>query len=34
MEYQKTKNPLDARSDKIPRFITKKRMEVHDHGGS
>ena len=34
MEYQKTKNLLDTRSDNVPRFITKKWVEVHDQLGS
>ena len=30
MEYQKVANLLDTTSDNVPRFITKKRMEVYD----
>ena len=30
MEYQKITNLLDTTSDNIPRFITKKWVEVHD----
>ena len=30
MEYQKIKNLLDNIPDKVPRFITKKWIEVHD----
>ena len=33
MEYQKTANLLDTTSDNIPRFITKKWVEVHDQSG-
>ena len=34
MEYQKIKNLLDTTSfDSVPRFITKKWIEVHDHSG-
>ena len=29
-EYQKIINLLDTTSDNIPRFITKKWIEVHD----
>ena len=34
MEYQKIKNLLDASSDNVPRFITKKWVKVHDQSGS
>ena len=34
MEYQKIINFLDTTSDNVPRFITKKQIEVHDHSGS
>ena len=34
MEYQKMTNLLDATSDNIPRFVTKKWTEVHDQPGS
>ena len=30
MEYQKIVNLLDTRSDTVPRFVTKKWIEVHD----
>ena len=30
MEYQKITNLLGNLPDKVPRFITKKRIEVHD----
>ena len=30
MEHQKIKNLLDNMPDKVPRFITKKWIEVHD----
>ena len=30
MEYQKIKKLLDTRSDNLPRFITKKWIEVHN----
>ena len=33
MEYQNIKNLLDNIPDKIPRFITKKWIEVHDQSG-
>ena len=33
MEYQKIKNLLDNIPDKVPRFITKKWIEVHDQSG-
>ena len=34
MEYQKITNLLDTTPDNVPRFITKKLMEVHDQSGS
>ena len=34
MEYQKFTNLLDATSDNVPRFITKKWIEVHDQSGN
>ena len=34
MEYQKITNLLGAKIDEIPRFITKKWLEVHDQSGS
>ena len=34
MEYQKITNLLDTTSDNVPRFITKKWVEVHDLSGS
>ena len=34
MEYQKITNLLDTKSDNVPRFITKKWVEVHDQSGS
>ena len=33
MEYQKSMNLLDATSDNVPRFNTKKWIEVHDQSG-
>ena len=33
MEYQKITNLLGKTSDKVPRFITKKWIEVHDQSG-
>ena len=33
MEYQKITNLLGNASDKFPRFITKKWIEVHDQSG-
>ena len=33
MEYQKIANLLGNTSDKVPRFITKKWIEVHDQSG-
>ena len=33
MEYQKITNLLDNIPDKVPRFITKKWIEVHDQSG-
>ena len=34
MEYQKIINLVDATLDEVPRFITKKWVEVHDQSGS
>ena len=34
MEYQKITNLLDETLDEVPRFITKKWVEVHDQSGS
>ena len=34
MEYQKITNVLVTKSDEVPRFITKKWVEVHDQSGS
>ena len=34
MEYQKITNLLDTTFDNIPRFITKKWIDVHDQSGS
>ena len=34
MEYQKITNLLDTTFDNVPRFITKKWIEVHDQSGS
>ena len=34
MEYHKITNLLDTTSDNVPRFITKKWVEVHDQSGS
>ena len=34
MEYQKITNLLGSTSDKVPRFITKKWIEVHDQSGT
>ena len=31
MEYQKITKLLGNTSDKVPRFITKKWIEVHNH---
>ena len=33
MEYQKITNLLRSTSDKVPRFITKKWIEVYDQSG-
>ena len=33
MEYQKITKLLGNTSDKVPRFITKKGIEVHDQSG-
>ena len=34
MEYQMITNLLGSTSDKVPRFITKKWIEVHDQSGT
>ena len=34
MEYQKITNLLGNITDKVPRFITKKWIEVHDQSGT
>ena len=34
MEYQKITDLLGNRPDKVPRFITKKWIEVHDQSGT
>ena len=34
MEYQKITNLLGTTLDKVPRFIIKKWVEVHDQSGS
>ena len=34
MEYQKITNLLGTTLDEVPRFITKKWVEVHDQSGS
>ena len=34
MEYQKITNLLGTTTDEIPRFTTKKWVEVHDQSGS
>ena len=34
MKYQKITNLQDTRLDEVPRFITKKWVEVHDQSGS
>ena len=34
MEYQKITDLLGNISDKVPRFITKKWMKVHDQSGT
>ena len=34
MEYQKITNLLDTTPDNVPRFITKKLVEVHGQSGS
>ena len=33
MEYQRIANLLGNTSDKVPRFIIKKRIKVHDQSG-
>ena len=34
MEYQKITNFLGTTIDEIPRFVTKKSVEVHDQSGN
>ena len=34
MEYQKIINLLDPTSNNVPRFITKKWIEVHDQSNN
>ena len=34
MEYQKITNLLGTTLDEVPRFITKKWIEVHDQSGN
>ena len=34
LEYQKITNLLGARLSKVPKFITKKWIEVHDQSGT
>ena len=34
MEYQKVTNLFGNISDKVPKFITKKWIEVHDQSGN
>ena len=34
MEYQKIKTLLGNIPDKVPRFITKKWIQVHDQSGT
>ena len=34
MEYQKITNLLDTTPDNVPRFITKKLIEVHNQSAS
>ena len=34
MEYQKITNLLGTTFDSVPRFITKKWVEVHDQSGN
>ena len=34
MEYQKITNLFDTMLDEVPRFVTKKWVEVHDQAGS
>ena len=33
MEYQKIKNLLDNIRDEVPKFITKKWIEIHGQSG-
>ena len=34
MEYQKFTNLLDTTFNNVPRFVTKKQIDVHDQSGS
>ena len=34
MEYQNITNLLGTTPDEVPRFITKKQIEVHDQSGN
>ena len=34
LEYRKVVNLLDTTSDSVPRFVTKKWIEVHDQSGT
>ena len=34
MEYQKITNLLGKTTDEVPRFVTKKWIEVHDQSGN
>ena len=34
MDYQEIANLIDTTSDNVPRFITKKCVEIHDQSGS
>ena len=34
MEHQKIVDLLDTTSDRVPRFVTKKWIEVHGQSGS
>ena len=34
MEYQKITSFLGTTSDNVPRFITKKWIEIHDQSGN
>ena len=33
MEYHKIVNLLDTKSDTVPRYVTRKWVEVHDQSG-